>query len=142
MSIASAKQVGEAILAAPKRAITPVVINKFVHSAWCEGKNFHLVFTDCTELTITWGDVPEIRGRKTLASLPAAPIADGEVSRILSGRKVQYAYINEHDDLLVRCWDDHEAVIGWHNNGPVLRSMNVKLELQGVSMTGVAQAMG
>lgn len=120
------------------RKITPIAVNRTVHSAWCEGQNFHLVFTDNTELIITWGDVPEVRASKTLTALPAMPIVQGEVSRILSGKKVEYAYINDNDDLLVRCWDDHEAVIGWHNNGPVLRSMNVKLMLDPVSIFGTA----
>lgn len=138
MSIASEAQVALAVESASKRAITPIAINRTVHSCWCEGKNLHVIFTDCNELVITWGDTPEIRGTKTLASLPAVPIEQGEVSRILAGKKVQYAYINDDYDLLIRCWDDHEAVIGWRNNGPVLISMNVKLKLQGVSMSGKA----
>jgi len=138
MSIASEAQVSAAIESAQKRAITPIAINRVVHSCWCEGENLHIIFTDSTELIVTWGNVPEIRACKTLSALPAAPVMQGEVSRILAGKKVQYAYINDNDDLLIRCWDDHEAVIGWHNNGPVLRSMNVKLQLEGVSMSGTA----
>ena len=138
MSIASAQQVQAAIKTADKRAITPLAVNQVVHSVWCEGKNLHIIFTNKTEMTVTWGDVPEIRGTRMLGSLPAVPIGQGEVSRILSGKKIQYCYINEQDDLLIRCVDDHEAVVGWHNNGPVLRSMNVKLMLEPVSIYGSA----
>ena len=138
MSVASAKQVEAAIQSAGKRSITPIAVNQVVHSAWCDGKNLHIIFKNKTEMTVTWGDVPEIRGTRMLGSLPAVPIHAGEVSRILSGKKIQYAYIDDNDDLLIRCWDDHEAVIGWHNNGPVLRSMNVKLMLEPVQIFGSA----
>lgn len=136
MSIASSTQVEGAISRAGKRAITPVAVRRVVHSCWCEGKNLHIIFADSTELIVTWGDVPEMRGSRTLTALPASPILDGEISRLLHGKTVEYAYIDDHDDLLVRCTDDHECVITWHNNGPKIKSMNVKLMLEAPTLFG------
>lgn len=139
MSIASAQQVSAAIETAEKRAITPISVRRVVHSCWCDGNNLHIIFTDGMEMIVTWGDKPEIRGVKNLSALPAAPITEGPISAQLSGKTVEYCYINEDYDLLVRCTDDHECVITWQN-GPKIRSMNVKLMLEMPPMFGTAQS--
>lgn len=136
MTVASAKQVAAAVSVADKRCISVKAIDRKVYSCWCEGENLHIQFTDNTELVITWGSKPEIRGSMSLSALPAEPLNQGPVGKILHGKVVQYAYINDKDELVIRCKDDHEAVIAWVDNGPVLRAMDVKLVLEPVSLFG------
>jgi hypothetical protein len=113
--------------------INGVAVNRVVHSAWAEGQNLHLIFTDSTELVITWGDTgPELRARNLLKSMPRMPITDGLISRQLVGKTISMAHVDEQDRLLLRCQCGHEAVIIF-NEGPILYSMNVSVSLPAVS---------
>lgn len=124
--VASAKTVAAAIDAAGRRSITPVAVNRTVHSCWTDGKDLTVIFTDLTEMVISWGNRhAELRGRKTLTALPSAPILQGPVSRILAGKVVSYCYLNDDDELVIRTACGHEAVIGYDNE-PVIRRMDVK----------------
>ena len=120
------------------RKITPVSIRKTVHSCWCEGKNLHVIFTDHTELIVEWGwEHAELKAVKGLPALPVAPILDGPVSAILAGKIVDYCFLDDKDELVIRTQCGHEAVIG-HDEHPVIRRMDVKLTLDPVSIFGSA----
>jgi hypothetical protein len=100
-----------------------------------------LVFTDSTELVITWGDNgPELRARNLLKALPDMPITDGIISRQLVGKTISVAHVDEQDRLLLRCQCGHEVVIIF-NDGPILYSMNVSVPLPGVNMLGIRGSM-
>lgn len=112
-----------------KRQITRVAMNRTVHSCWTEHRDLRVLFTDNTELIVTWGDNhAELRGTRTHGDLPAVPIAEGPVSRILVGKVIQYCFLNHEAELVIRTRCGHEAVIGY-DNAPVIRKMDVRFEL-------------
>lgn len=116
--------------------INGVAVNRVVHSAWTDGQNLHLIFTDSTELVIAWGDAgPELRARNVLKALPAVPILGGIISEQLAGKTISVVHVDEQGRLLLRCACGHEAVIVYHN-GPILYSMNVRLLLPAVNSLG------
>jgi hypothetical protein len=134
----SAQAIRSAVDVSKGRKITPVAVNRRVHSCWTDGKTLTLIFDDCMEMVIDWGNVSaELRGRKVLNSLPQAPILEGPVSRILAGKTVAYCYLDDVDELVIRTKCGHEAVIGYES-GPVIRRMDVKVEAPGVSLFGVS----
>jgi hypothetical protein len=113
--------------------INGVAVNRVVHSAWAEGHKLHLIFTDSTELEITWGDTgPELCARRMLPNMPSVPITDGIISSQLAGKTISVVHVDEQDRLLLRCKCGHEAVIVYHD-GPILYSMNVIVPLPPVS---------
>lgn len=122
--------------------INGVAVNRVVHSAWTEGQNLYLIFTDSTELVITWGDTgPELRARNLLKALPAMSITDGIISSQLVGKTISAAHVDDQDRLLLRCVCGHEAVIIF-NKSPILYSMNVNVPLPGVVSLAALGRMG
>lgn len=112
-----------------KRRITKVAVNKTVHSCWTEHRDLHVIFNDSTELIVAWGDShAELKAKRVLGSLPAVPALFGPVSSILGGKTVEYCYINDQDDLVLRTHCGHEMVIGYDSE-PVIRRMDVKIKL-------------
>jgi hypothetical protein len=107
--------------------ITPVAIGKVVHSCWCQGNDLHVIFTDHTEIIVTWGwKNAELRKARVLSALPAVGITDGPITSILLGRTVDYCYLNDVDDLVIKATDGHECVIGFDKE-PVIKRMDVKI---------------
>ena len=105
-----------------------VAVNRTVHSAWTDGSSLVLLFTDGTELIAEWGlNGPELKGRKSLASLPAVSITDGVVSSQLVGKVIEVAH-TDGPCLYLRTRCHHECVIEM-KDAPVIRSMNVRIPI-------------
>lgn len=122
--------------------IHPFAVGRTVHSVWTEGRNLYLLFTDRTELVVTWGETgPELRECKSLRDLPAVAITEGLISRQLAGKTISVAHTNEDGDLLLRTECGHEAVIVYVD-GPIMRSMNVRVLLPMVAGAGMFGSFG